>query len=129
MTQTGTVCLLVEDTAFDRMIMERKLAACGRGLQVRHAATVAEARRCLEEERISIIFLDNSLPDGKGADFAMELASHRSWHRIPVVMVSDWPSPFMKAKAKVANVIAIWTKTEFTTPAVAEVLKARGLSI
>ncbi|TDX33888.1 response regulator [Rhodovulum visakhapatnamense] len=129
MTQSEPVCLVVEDTAFDRMIMERKLAAYGKSIQVRFAATLAEARRCLDKEPISIIFLDNSLPDGKGANFALELSAHRSWSRIPVVMVSDWPSPFMRAKAKAANVVAIWTKTEFTTLTVAEVLRSRGLMV
>ncbi|MCE8431140.1 response regulator [Rhodovulum sulfidophilum] len=128
MAQSAPTCLVVEDTAFDRMIMERKLAAYAQPLQVRFVSTLAEARNCLSEMPISIIFLDNSLPDGKGANFALELAAHRNWMKIPVVMVSDWPSPFMPAKAKAANVVAIWTKTEFTALTVAEVLKSRGLT-
>ncbi|ARC88600.1 response regulator [Rhodovulum sp. MB263] len=128
MPQSAPTCLVVEDTVFDRMIMERKLAAYGQPLEVRYAGSLAEARNCLYEMPISIIFLDNSLPDGKGANFALELAAHRSWSEIPVVMVSDWPSPFMQAKANASNVIAIWTKTEFTAITVAEVLKSRGLT-
>ncbi|PTW52069.1 response regulator [Rhodovulum kholense] len=129
MTQSAPICLVVEDTDFDRMIMQRKLAAIDKSLQVRFAATLAEARQCLYEEPISIIFLDNSLPDGKGANFALELSAHRGWSQIPVVMVSDWPSPFMSAKAEAANVVAIWTKTEFTALTVAEVLRSRGLMV
>lgn len=111
-------CLIIEDTLVDRMIMESVLTKFGRRCDVTFATSIAEARVKLNEKTYSFIFLDNALPDGNGADFVLELAAHKVWKKTPVVMVTDFPSPFMYAKAKAQNVIAIWTKEQFAWPAV-----------
>jgi CheY-like chemotaxis protein len=57
--------------------------------------------------------LDNNLPDGLGANFALELAEDPKLAQIPVILVSDWPSPFMWEKAQSAGLAYVLSKTEF----------------
>ncbi|WP_089270045.1 response regulator [Puniceibacterium sediminis] len=111
-------CLVIEDTVVDRMIMKSVLTKLGRSCDVTFALSLADARVKLSERSYAIIFLDNALPDGNGADFVLELAAHKIWKNTPVVMVTDFPSPFMYAKAKAQNVVAIWTKEQFDWAAV-----------
>ena len=66
------------------------------------------------------------LPDGVGADFLAELAVHAHWRQAPVVMVSDWPSPFMFDKARAANVLAVWSKGDFTPERVRRLVKGHA---
>jgi len=87
------------------------------------ARDLTEARKRLRERDISIIFLDNALPDGMGVDFVMEMANDKDFQGVPVVIVSDFPSPFMYAKAKAANVCEVWSKREFVGPSVQRVVK------
>ncbi|EPX82164.1 response regulator [Salipiger mucosus] len=118
-----SVCLIVEDTETDRAMMRRIFLRQWPKIPLVFATTLSEARRVLGEERVAMIFLDNALPDGRGADFAAELAAAPAYRRLPVVVVSDWPSPFMYAKARAANVIEIWTKSDFTPPSVQRVVR------
>ena len=60
-----------------------------------------------------MILLDNNLPDGLGANFAVELSHDPAFSKIPVIMVSDWPSPFMWAKATAAGVLHVVNKSDF----------------
>jgi|TARA_B110000879_G_C11119431_1_gene491096 hypothetical protein len=53
------------------------------------------------------------MPDGLGAEFAPELASDPALSNIPVIMVSDWPTPFMWEKAASAGVLFVVNKAEF----------------
>ncbi|WP_375687260.1 response regulator [Pseudooceanicola sp. LIPI14-2-Ac024] len=110
----GPVCLIVEDTRFDQSMMTRVLAHLHPAPRVIMATTLAEARRHLGGADIDILFLDNMLPDGTGTEFLRELATHPTWARVPVVLVSDWPTPFMFDKARAAHVRAIWSKGDFT---------------
>lgn len=115
-------CLVIEDSEIDRLNALRLLGP--RGLRVNPivASSLEQARKTLSEHIVGLILLDNQLPDGYGSDFAVELSCHRIWKDIPVVIVSDWPSPFMFAKAKHANVCEICTKDEFN-------LKTAGMLI
>ncbi len=106
-------CLIVEDTLFDQKQMMRVANMGSHNLEYHPVITLAEARDALSKQKFSIILLDNNLPDGKGADFALELANHPVWSRIPVIMISDWPSPFMLPKAQAAGVTFIVGKSEF----------------
>lgn len=120
--------LVVEDSATDREMMTRVIEKAGLFRFVHFASDLAEARQFLSGGRVSLIFLDNSLPDGYGADFLSELAEHSAWQMIPVVLVTDWPSPFMRAKAQCLSVSEIWSKDDFTVGALKKVVNGRGMA-
>ncbi len=106
-------CLIVEDSAFDREKLTRVMKRTRERMRIELAPDLQTARRALEKEGMSLILLDNNLPDGLGADFAQELAKDPRHADIPVIMVSDWPSPFMWEKAASAGVAYVLSKTEF----------------
>ncbi|WP_238371780.1 response regulator [Heliomarina baculiformis] len=113
-TLTATQCLIIEDSRFDQMMMTRVMQKIEQNIDIRVVSTLDAARRALLSGRVSLILLDNNLPDGKGANFALELAEHVTFSSIPVILVSDWPSPFMFQKAKMAGVSNVVTKADFT---------------
>lgn len=117
-------CLLIEDSEYDQRRIRRILDQAGIG-QLDIVATVQDARRYLAGNRVDLILLDNGLPDGAGIDFALELRKHAHLANTPVVIVSDWPTPFMFDKALVARVKAVLRKDEFN---VARVVEALSLS-
>lgn len=106
-------CLIVEDSTFDSVKLARVMEQSPHNLKVEVAATLRHARGALARGTTKLILLDNNLPDGLGADFALELANDPTLADIPVIMVSDWPSPFMWEKAAKAGVIYVLSKTEF----------------
>lgn len=109
-------CLIVEDSEFDQKMMQRVIRRAQSALQIDVATTLSSARRALEIQNISLILLDNNLPDGLGANFALELAADPQSARIPVIIVSDWPTPFMWEKAQSAGVLYVVNKSEFAIP-------------
>ncbi len=106
-------CLIVEDSTFDQQMMTRVINRADAPMKVKVATTLKSARLALARGRISLILLDNNLPDGFGANFALELAQDAAHADIPVIMVSDWPSPFMWEKAASAGVLFVVNKSEF----------------
>ena len=110
---TPQSCLIVEDSMFDQRLMTRMVEQTEQSISVRIAETLEDARRALGEGPVSLILLDNNLPDGKGANFALELSKHQDWARIPIIIVSDWPSPFMWQKAQLAGVSQVVNKSDF----------------
>jgi PleD family two-component response regulator len=108
-------CLIVEDSDFDSERMRRVLDRSPYAFDVRVATTLASARKSLRDRGAALILLDNSLPDGLGADFALELARDDRMAHIPVILISDWPSPFMWEKAASAGVRYVISKREFAT--------------
>lgn len=106
-------CLIVEDSQFDQQMMTRVIGKSQGKMRVEVAATLESARKALAAGKISLILLDNNLPDGLGAEFAIELASDPRLASIPVIMVSDWPTPFMWEKAASAGVLYVVNKAEF----------------
>ena len=111
--QPHQTCLIVEDSDFDREKLTRVMKKSHENMRIEIASTLKSARRALEKRRMSLILLDNNLPDGLGADFALELARDPALAAIPVIIVSDWPSPFMWEKASTAGVAYVLSKTEF----------------
>lgn len=107
-------CLIIEDSNFDQRMMERAVRQTHQGVEVMIAPTLSDARKLLSEEEFAVIFLDNNLPDGKGANFALELSKDKTLSQIPVIIVSDWPSPFMWQKAQLAGVKGVVNKSEFS---------------
>ena len=91
----NTTCLIVEDSQFDQQMMTRVIDRSQGKMRVEVASTLQSARTALAAGKFSLILLDNNMPDGLGAEFALELASNPNLSSIPVIMVSDWPTPFM----------------------------------
>ena len=117
------VCLIVDDLEFDRRMMRRVLAKHCPEMPLIVARNLDEARARLRDQNVTMIFLDNSLPDGMGVDFVSEMSADKKFCNVPVVIVSDFPTPFMYAKAQAANVCEVWSKREFVGPAVLRVLQ------
>ncbi|MEM9812290.1 MAG: response regulator [Pseudomonadota bacterium] len=105
--------LVVEDDRVDRQTIWRALRKIDRELDIQFAVTIEDARRRLATTSFRGIVLDNTLPDGFGADLAVELSVHETLSRLPVFILSGWPSPFMETKAEEANVCEVLTKDSF----------------
>jgi PleD family two-component response regulator len=106
-------CLIVDDSEFDREKLTRMINKNVGKMRVEVASTLRSARLALARAEISLILLDNNLPDGLGANFALELSRDVRLASIPVILVSDWPSPFMWEKAASAGVLYVLNKGEF----------------
>ena len=113
MTSQNATCLIIEDSQFDQRMMTRVVGRSKGKMQVQVAATLQSAREALAAGQVSLILLDNDMPDGLGAEFAIELASNPKLSSIPVIMFSDWPTPFMWEKAASAGVLYVVNKAEF----------------
>jgi len=61
----------------------------GRNLKSGYARSLAEARSSIREEPPSLVFLDNSLPDGRGIDFIPFLKMNCPTTRVIVVTAND----------------------------------------
>lgn len=117
-------CLIVEDSQFDQEMMARTIKKSHGNMKIEVATTLQSARRALKRNEYSLILLDNNLPDGLGANFAIELAADEAHAQIPIILVSDWPSPFMWEKAASAGVLYVVNKTEFGSRYIHAALKA-----
>ncbi|MCA0954159.1 response regulator [Mameliella sediminis] len=115
--------MIVDDLEFDRRMMRRVMAKHCPDVPLAIARNLTEARQRLAAGDVSILFLDNALPDGMGVDFLAEMKDNKALKAVPVVIVSDFPSPFMYAKAQAANVCEVWSKREFVGDAVRRVLR------
>lgn len=122
---TTARCLIVEDSAFDTEKMTRVIKKTPGKITVETAATLRAARAALAKGETELILLDNNLPDGLGANFALELARNPAMANIPIIMVSDWPSPFMWEKAASAGVAYVLSKTDFDARYVHAVLSGK----
>ncbi|MEH6644479.1 response regulator [Sulfitobacter sp.] len=117
------ICLIIEDSQFDQEMMTRVIGRSQGKMRVEVAATLNSARKALEAGEFALILLDNNLPDGIGANFALELAADPKHASIPVIMVSDWPTPFMWEKAASAGVLYVVNKSEFGVRYVEQALR------
>ena len=106
-------CLVVEDSTFDSARICRIVTRALGPFPIEVCPTLEEARVALTQHQMSLILLDNNLPDGLGANFAIELSRSPQFARIPIVIVSDWPSPFMWEKAEAAGVLHVVSKDDF----------------
>ncbi|MEM7520873.1 MAG: response regulator [Pseudomonadota bacterium] len=111
--QQRRICLIVEDSEVDQIKMTRIVRRSPYGLTPIIAASLDAARKALQEATPVLILLDNNLPDGLGANFAKEVRAVPQWSRLPIVIVSDWPSPFMWEKAAAARVSYVLSKADF----------------
>ncbi|MFK7876435.1 MAG: response regulator [Paracoccaceae bacterium] len=124
-------CLLVEDSEFDQKRIERTISGLG-SIDLEIASTLRDARRMMTSRVYDLVLLDNQLPDGLGVNFASELRSFKGCAHTPVLMISDYPTPFMYHKASDARVNMVLAKDEFRPSHVRDALhfgrmKARHL--
>jgi two-component system, OmpR family, response regulator len=75
---------------FSRILLKRNL-------KTGYASNLAEATESIEAEIPSLVFLDNSLPDGQGIDFIPYLKQHYPRTRIVVVTANDSASDKKRA--------------------------------
>jgi PleD family two-component response regulator len=114
--------LIVEDSLFDQRRIKRILNRNFGNADLHYANTLKAAQNILENNKFSLILLDNNLPDGRGADYVQTLAENPELASIPVIIISDWPTPFMWQKAQTAGVRYVLTKDEFHAGHVQSVL-------
>ncbi|WP_425098464.1 response regulator [Tropicibacter sp. S64] len=112
MPQHPPTCLIVEDSEADRFALRRVLLKLAPELRIAMATSLVEARQHLAAGRIDFVVLDNSLPDGNGADFVLDLSRNAAFADIPVLLVTGWPSPFLFAKAREAKVRHVVAKDQ-----------------
>ena len=128
MSRNGTARILyVEASVTSQATLRRLVALVDPRAEIVCAASIAEARALLTVMRVDLILLDNALPDGRGADFAMELAADARHAKTPLALLSDWPSPFMYAKAKAARALGVLSKDEVNATALSNLLSAAHL--
>lgn len=96
-------CLVIEDNLFDQKTIERMIRSSQVSAIVEFATTLSAARRALALNHFDMVLCDNNLPDGNGTDFAQTLAGDPRFFGTAIVIVSGWPSPFMRAKAREAG--------------------------
>lgn len=119
-------CLLVEDSDFDQRRIKRILArAIPVDLEI--AGTLREARDLLGHGHFDLILLDNALPDGLGVDHANELRSTGNHRDVPILLISDFPSPFIYDKAATARIAQVMGKDDFQPQHVREALTHAGV--
>lgn len=93
--------LIVDDELDICFLFEKILRK--RNLQTGFANSLADAVSVVEKRRPYLIFLDNSLPDGKGIDFIPYLKSHYPHTKVIVVTANDSPDDQIAAFQKGAD--------------------------
>ena len=66
-------------------------------IDLEHVNTLAQAKLFLKEQTPSLVFLDNSLPDGRGSDFITYIKA--TYPAIKVVMITGFNSNSEKNRA------------------------------
>jgi two-component system, OmpR family, response regulator len=87
--------LIVDDEPDVCYLFSRILSK--RNLKTGYASNLAEATLSLQAETPSLVFLDNSLPDGQGIDLIPYLKEHYPRTRIVVVTANDSASDKKRA--------------------------------
>ncbi len=119
---TPPCCLIVEDCTRDQERLTRAVHHAHKDIFVHLAPTVRAARQCIAQFPVSLILMENTLPDGRGVELALDLSQHAQFRCIPVIIATDWPSPFMWHKAKQAGVRHVVAKDEIGPMMIRDVL-------
>lgn len=69
----------------------------GKQIDLEHVNTLAQAKIFLKEETPSLVFLDNSLPDGRGLDFIEYIKLN--YPSVKIVMITAYHSASEREKA------------------------------
>lgn len=115
-------CLIVEDCVRDQQMLTQAVRYAQKDMVVQIVSTIRDARRALLRGPVSLILLENTLPDGRGVELALELSQHARFCSVPMIIATDWPSPFMWHKAKKAGVRHVVDKSEFGPALIRDVL-------
>ncbi len=99
--------LHVEDDADLHQVIRAMLS---QPVEVRHASTLAEARKMIAEDQFDVVLLDIGLPDGSGWDLMPALRTDHPQTRVVVLSVDD----SRRHDAYVADGVLL--KTQLTTP-------------
>ena len=83
--------LVVEDDALNRLLLHDILEL--RGHEVVEAATVDEARRKLEVDRLDLLLLDVQIPGGGGEAVVKEVRKRAQLADLPIVAVTSLAMP------------------------------------
>jgi len=100
MTARGRI-LAVEDEARNSALLQAILVRVGYDLTI--AATLAEARAWLRDNRPGLVLLDRHLPDGDGLDIAREIKADAATADVPVLLVSASVLPVDRVAAEAAG--------------------------
>lgn len=84
---TESKILIVDDEPDARFLFERILRK--RNMKSAFARNLSEAANAMEMDHPSLIFLDNSLPDGRGIDFIPYLKEHYPTTRVIIITAND----------------------------------------
>lgn len=87
---------LIVDDEVDVCFLLSAILNC-KNLQASYVNSIAEAKRVLIEERPSIIFLDNHLPDGFGISFIDEIKKINPF--VKIVMITAYDTSVDRDKA------------------------------
>ena len=98
---TGGRILAVEDEARNSALLQAILVRVGYDLTI--AATLAEARAWLRDNRPGLVLLDRHLPDGDGLDIAREIKADAATADVPVLLVSASVLPVDRVAAEAAG--------------------------
>ncbi|MEO9779079.1 MAG: response regulator [Sedimentitalea sp.] len=120
--ETTQRCLIVEDSAHDQQMLTRAVCYAQKDIRVQITNTLQDARLALMRFPISLILMENTLPDGRGVELALELSQHARFRTIPIILATDWPSPFIWHKANKAGVRHVVAKAEFGPALIRDVL-------
>ena len=83
----------------------------GKQIDLEHVNTLAQAKVFLKEETPALVFLDNSLPDGRGLDFIEFIKLN--YPSIKIVMITAYHSASEREKA-LAHGADIFLEKPFT---------------
>jgi two-component system, NtrC family, response regulator PilR len=98
--------LVIDDEPDLRTLYELTLIRAGH--QVTSAATLAQARECLSEQRFDVVLTDMRLPDGLGLELLRELAQAQRSERC--IVVTAYGSPENAVEALKAGAFDYLTK-------------------
>ena len=84
---TESKVLIVDDEPDARFLFEWILRK--RNLKTTFAKNLSEATHAMETDHPVLIFLDNSLPDGRGVDFIPFLKEHYPDTRVIIITAND----------------------------------------
>ena len=108
-------CLLIDDSAFDRLRIERSVKEIERPIRISAAETASEARVMLATVRFDLLLIDYRLPDGDGlallTDDARQIGRNQE---TPAVLVSGDDDPDLREAAYEAGFQSFITKYHFT---------------
>ena len=78
--------LIIEDEG--DMCLLLNILLNGKEMELEHVKTLAEAETYLQENKPSVVLLDNKLPDGFGVDFISHIK--KNYPEIRIIMISGY---------------------------------------